>query len=138
MLLPHRGSMVLLERVTRFDPDEIECTASSHRDPANPLRHMNCLPAHAAIEYAAQAAGVHGGLLNRQLHRDAPTHKGYLAVVSNLRWHVERLDDLPGDLEIRARRTAMTAGGVAYHVQITHREQSVMSGDLVIALEAGS
>jgi ABC-type Fe3+ transport system permease subunit len=60
MLLPHQGAMFLLERVTRFDADEIECIATSHRDPNNPLRHSNGLPAHAAIEYAAQAAGVHG------------------------------------------------------------------------------
>jgi predicted hotdog family 3-hydroxylacyl-ACP dehydratase len=134
-LLPHRGTMFLLDRVTRFDVDEIECIATSHRDPNNPLRHGNCLPAHAAIEYAAQAAGAHGGLLARQLHRDASAPIGYLAVVSNLHWHVERLDDLPGDLEVHARRTAATPGGVAYRVEIRHQSRSIANGDLVIALE---
>jgi len=131
--------MFLLERVTRFDGEEIECAASSHRDPSNPLRHDGRLPAHAAIEYAAQAAGLHGGLLNRRMRSDAPPQMGYLAVVSNLHWQVERLEDLPGDLEIRARCTSATPGGRAYHVEIRHRGQSIMSGDLVIALEpAGS
>jgi predicted hotdog family 3-hydroxylacyl-ACP dehydratase len=134
-LLPHRGAMFLLERVTRFDADEIECIATSHRDPHNPLRHVDCLPAHAAIEYAAQAAGVHGGLLTRQSHHDAPVQMGYLAVVSNLRWQVERLEGLPGDLVIRARRTAETPGGIAYRVEIQHQGTSIMSGDLVIAFE---
>jgi predicted hotdog family 3-hydroxylacyl-ACP dehydratase len=138
MLLPHQGGMFLLERVIRFDRGEIECIASSHRDPTNPLRHTNCLPAHAAIEYAAQAAGVHGGLLNRQLRPDALAPMGYLAVASNLHWQVERLDDLSGDLEIHARRTAMTQGGVAYYVQIAHHGRSIMSGDLIIALETDS
>jgi predicted hotdog family 3-hydroxylacyl-ACP dehydratase len=135
MLLPHQGAMFLLDRVTQFDADEIECIATSHRDPNNPLRHGNCLPAHAAIEYAAQAAGVHGGLLTRQLHHDAPAQMGYLVVVSNLHWQVERLEDLPGDLEIHARRTAVTPGGVAYRVEIRHQGRSITSGDLVIALE---
>ena len=135
MLLPHQGAMFLLERVTRFDADEIECIAASHRDPNNPLRHGNGLPAYAAMEYAAQAAGVHGALLTRQLRHDAPAQMGYLAVVSNLHWHVERLDDLPGDLEINARRTAATPGGVAYRVEIRHQGSSITSGDLVIALE---
>lgn len=135
VLLPHQGAMFLLDRVTRFDRNGIECIASSHRDPNNPLRHLNCLPAHVAIEYAAQAAGVHGGLLNQQLNPDAPAQMGYLAVVSNLHWQMQRLDDLPGDLEIHARRTAVTPGGRAYHVEIRHRGQSIMSGDLVIALE---
>ena len=135
MLLPHQGAMFLLERVTRFDRNEIECIASNHRDPNNPLRHFDCLPAHVAIEYAAQAAGVHGGLLNRKLRPDAPALTGYLAVVSNLHWQVERLDDLPGDLEIHARRTAIAPGGVAYHVEMTHHGRSIVSGDLIIALE---
>jgi predicted hotdog family 3-hydroxylacyl-ACP dehydratase len=110
VLLPHQGAMFLLERVVRFDRNEIDCIATSHRDPGNPLRHLECLPAHVAIEYAAQTAGVHGGLLNRQLHPDAPAQMGYLAVVSNLHWQVDRLDDLPGQLEIHARRTAVTPG----------------------------
>lgn len=127
--------MFLLEQVERFDRNEIECSAISHRAPDNPLRHGNCLPAHAAIEYAAQAAGVHGGLLNRQLHPDAPAQMGYLAVISNLLWQVQRLDDLPGALQIHARRTAVTPGGRAYHVTIQHQGDPIMSGDLIIALE---
>jgi predicted hotdog family 3-hydroxylacyl-ACP dehydratase len=134
-LLPHQDAMFLLERVERFDRNEIECVALSHRDPRNPLRHDDRLPVHIAIEYAAQAAGVHGGLLNRQLHPDAPAQMGYLAVISNLHWQVERLDDLPGDLQIHARRTAVTPGGRAYHVNIQHQGKPVMSGDLIIALE---
>jgi predicted hotdog family 3-hydroxylacyl-ACP dehydratase len=134
-LLPHRGAMFLLERVTRFDADEIECIATNHRDPKNPLRDGHCLPVHTAVEYAAQAAGVHGGLLARQLRHDAPVQRGYLAVVSNLSWQVERLDDLPGDLEIHARRTAVTPGGVAYRVETRHQGRSIMSGDLIIALD---
>lgn len=135
VLLPHQGAMFLLDRVVQFDRNEIDCIATSHRDPGNPLRHLECLPAHVAIEYAAQAAGVHGGLLNRQLHPDAPAQMGYLAVVSNLHWQVDRLDDLPGPLEIHARRTAVTPGGRAYHVEIRHHGEPIMRGDLVIALE---
>jgi predicted hotdog family 3-hydroxylacyl-ACP dehydratase len=135
-LLPHQGVMFLLDRVSRFDRHEIECSASSHRDPQHPLRHEGRLPAHVAIEYAAQAAGVHGGLLNRQLHPDAPAQMGYLAVISHVQWRVQRLDDLPGDLHIHARRTAVTAGGRAYRVRIEHQAVLIMSGELIIALQA--
>lgn len=134
-LLPHQGSMFLLDRVTRFDRNEIECRATSHRDADNPLRHDNRLPAHVAIEYAAQAAGVHGGLLNQQMNPHAPAQMGYLAVISNLHWQVERLDDLPGELAVHARRTAVTPGGRAYRVEIRHGGGPIMTGDLVIALE---
>jgi len=136
-LLPHHGTMFLLEQVEHFDRNEIECSAISHRDVGNPLRHNGCLPIQMAIEYAAQAAGIHGGLLNRELHPDAPAQMGYLAVISNLQWQAQRLDDLPGALRIHARRTAVTPGGRAYRVSIEHAGRSIMSGDLIIALEAG-
>jgi predicted hotdog family 3-hydroxylacyl-ACP dehydratase len=133
-LLPHQGSMFLIERIAHFDRSGIECLTSTHRDPHNPLRDASGLPVHAAIEYAAQAAGLHGGLLNRAVNPEAPPQQGYLAVISQLHWSVERLDDLPGPLRIRARRTAVTAGGRAYHVDVDHADSPILSGDLVIAL----
>ena len=136
-LLPHQGAMFLMERVTGYDGDKITCVTRSHLNPANPLRHSDWLPAHTAIEYAAQAAGIHGGLLNRDLFPDAPAQMGYLAVISNAEWKVERLDDLPGELIIHAQRTAVMPGGRAYRVRIEHVGKVIMTGDLVIALETG-
>lgn len=136
-LLPHQGKMFLLERVFAYDRDTIECGTSGHRDVDNPLRFENRLPGHAAIEYAAQAAGVHGGLLNRDMNPGAPPQMGYLAVVTNLDWRVERLDDLPDSLHIFARRMAVTPGGRLYRVRIEHRGDIVMNGELIIALDAG-
>lgn len=129
--------MFLLDQVFAYDRDSIECGTSSHRDSDNPLRHAGVLPAHAAIEYAAQAAGVHGGLLNRDANPGAPPQMGYLAVLTNVAWHVATLDALPDMLRIHARRLAVTPGGRLYRVRIEHRQQLVMSGDVVIALEMG-
>ena len=136
-LLPHQGAMFLLERVTDYDRDKITCMTRSHLNPDNPLRHQERLPAHVAIEYAAQAAGIHGGLLNRELFPEAPAQMGYLAVISNAQWTVERLDTLSGELVIHALRTAVTPGGRAYRVRIEHADQIIMTGDLVIALDTG-
>jgi predicted hotdog family 3-hydroxylacyl-ACP dehydratase len=134
-LLPHAGTMFLLERVVAYDREQITCSTRSHVHPANPLRHGDCLPAHVAIEYAAQAAGIHGGLLNRDLFPDAPAQMGYLAVISNTQWQVERLDNLPEELIIHAHRTAVTPGGRAYRVRMEHAGNVIMSGDIIIALE---
>ncbi len=134
-LLPHHGNMCLSDAVTHHDRDEIECIANNHRDITHPLRDGNRLPVQAAIEYAAQAAGVHGGLLNQQINPGAPAQMGYLAVISNLRWHIDRLDTLTDSLVINARRTAVTPGGRAYHVRISHRGTQIMEGNLIIALE---
>ena len=134
-LLPHRGAMFLLERVLSSSRDDIVCATRSHLQQDNPLRHAGHLPAHAAIEYAAQATGIHGGLLNRELFPNAPAQMGYLAVISNAEWLVERLDDLPEELIIYARRAAVTPGGRAYRVRIEHAGTIIMTGDLIIALE---
>lgn len=61
-LLPHRGAMCLLDEVIEWAPRSIRCAASSHRDPANPLRGPLGLSSMAGIEYGAQAMALHGAL----------------------------------------------------------------------------
>ena len=61
-LIPHRGAMCLLDRVEHWNADSIRCIARNHREATNPLRHDGTLSAVSAIEYAAQAMAVHGGL----------------------------------------------------------------------------
>jgi predicted hotdog family 3-hydroxylacyl-ACP dehydratase len=55
--------MCLLERVTAWDAENIQCEAISHRDLNHPLGNNGKLDATAAIEYAAQAMAVHGALI---------------------------------------------------------------------------
>jgi predicted hotdog family 3-hydroxylacyl-ACP dehydratase len=61
--LPHAGRMCLLDRLESWDNESIVCVAVSHRDPGNPLRSHECLPAVGGVEYAAQAMALHGSLL---------------------------------------------------------------------------
>ena len=58
--LPHRGAMCLLDGVLEYDGRRIVCRASSHSDPANPLRVGDRLPAACGVEYGAQAMAAHG------------------------------------------------------------------------------
>lgn len=118
--VPHAGSMCLLDRLLRWDATHIECRASSHRDAANPLRGALDaasvgLPAVAAIEYAAQAMALHGGL-------SAPAgsipRPGYIASVRNVASHVARLDDIDGELVVRAERLAGDASQVLYAFEV--------------------
>ena len=51
-LVPHSGSMCLLERVLECDETRIRCQATSHRRADHPLRTASGLLATAAIEYA--------------------------------------------------------------------------------------
>ena len=59
-LIPHTGSMCLLDGVLERDTQRIRCVSSSHRDTDNPLRSGDELSALCGIEYAAQVMAVHG------------------------------------------------------------------------------
>jgi predicted hotdog family 3-hydroxylacyl-ACP dehydratase len=101
--VPHSGSMCLLDKLRRWDTDSIECTASTHRDPAHPLRSGGMLPSPTAIEYASQAMALHGTL--SAAPGSAPT-PGFLASVRAVRLRVQRLDDVDGELRVSATRLA--------------------------------
>ncbi|HLZ64834.1 MAG TPA: hypothetical protein VKQ29_01325, partial [Aliidongia sp.] len=102
-LIPHAGTMCLIEQVTGWDDRSIRCRAISHRDPGNPLVVEGRLGAAAGVEYAAQAMALHGGLTGTVGARPAA---GYLASLRALVLQVDRLDDLAGDLVIEAERLA--------------------------------
>ena len=124
--IPHRGRMCLLDEVLGWDLTQIRCRASSHRLPENPLRLLERLGTVAGIEYAGQAMAAHGALIAGLLGRAART--GYLASVRNLQLAVTRLDDLAGDLEIRAQRLAGDADSALYEFTLECAERELLSG----------
>jgi len=135
-LIPHAGSMCLLDSVERYDAQCIACRASSHRDVHNPLRHADQLSVQAGIEYAAQAVAVHGALLAQQKSSQAITpQQGMIAVLTDVRWQMERLDDLPADLFIHAERLAELPQGLHYRFYLQCEQRSLLEGELIIALQ---
>ena len=123
-LIPHSGSMCLLDSVTQWDDRSIVCVTDTHRDPANPLRRAGRLSALHAFEYGAQAAAVHGGLRARSAGATAPP--GYLAALRNARLHATRLDDIDEPLEIFASRLFGDSANTVYECRVS-------AGDIVIA-----
>lgn len=124
--IPHQGPMCLLDAVLSWDATRIHCRASSHRLAANPLRARGRLGAVAGIEYAGQAMAAHGALMAGLLGTTVRT--GYLASVRNLKLAVTRLDDLEGDLEVRAERIAGDAETVLYEFVLLSAGQELLSG----------
>ena len=68
-LIPHAGSMCLLDRVVAHSEHDIECTARSHTSPDHPLRRDGQLSALHLVEYAAQAMAAHGALVSGGVQR---------------------------------------------------------------------
>ena len=133
-LIPHAGSMCLLDRALAWDETALVCTANSHRDTTNPLRTPSGLLVPCAIEYAAQAMALHGALLRRA---DAQTGKpGFLASARGVRCTRLRLDDLDGDLRVEVRRQAGDARQILYAFGVSHAGATVAEGRATVVLDA--
>jgi predicted hotdog family 3-hydroxylacyl-ACP dehydratase len=127
-LLPHAGAMVMIDGVCVWDDRRIRCVSLRHRSPDNPLRRDGRLFAHHAIEFAAQAAAVHGGLLGG----GEPAPLRALAAVRRARFARPRLDDLEDQLEIVAELILLDRRAAVYHADITHRRDDVASMRLTL------
>ena len=118
--IPHSGRMCLLERMTAWSAEHIECTTRSHLALDNPLRSGGALLSPSAIEYAAQAMALHGNLsagAGSAGAGSAPT-PGFLASVRGVRLCVQRLDDVAGDLRVSARKLAGDAHQAQYAFEL--------------------
>lgn len=131
-LIPHAGAMCLIDRIEEWDAATIRCSASSHRRPDHPLAEEGKLHAVCGIEYAAQAAALHGGLLAEQAGGRAA--QGWLAAVRGVRLNRMRLDDLDDDLTIIAESDWADAGGLIYSFSIATGGIRVLDGRLTVML----
>ena len=136
--IPHQGAMCLLARVDAWDGESICATATSHRDPANPLRNDGRLGAANAIEYAAQAMALHGALLAGATEHTHRPRTGYLTSVRSVELHVARLDDLADDLDIRAERLSGDDNHVLYAFTVTAGATIVASGRAAVVLDSSA
>jgi predicted hotdog family 3-hydroxylacyl-ACP dehydratase len=125
-LLPHGGSMCLLESVETWDDLTISCRTSTHRDQRNPLRFHGRLTAQAGLEYAAQAMGVHVGLLDGG--RQADNRIGLVGAVRDVVFASDRLDDLEGDLIVSATRMVEGENSYMYSFTVLHGARTIIEG----------
>lgn len=132
-LVPHAGGMCLLDQVLNWDETRIQCAAArSHLDPANPLRRAGRLGALAGMEYALQAAALHGALLAGGVRQPA----GYAAAMRDVMLHAARLDDpAHGTLRVEATLERQEGGGMIYALSVrSEQDAPLVEGRAVIAL----
>ena len=134
--IPHSGAMCLLDGVEAWDDTRIRCTATSHRDPHNPLRARGKLASACGIEYAAQAMAVHGALVGQGGDENVRPRVGFLASVRGVEAHVARLDTLTGPLIIEAERLNGDGTSVLYAFTVRCGAQALLSGRAAVMLDA--
>jgi predicted hotdog family 3-hydroxylacyl-ACP dehydratase len=130
-LIPHQGTMCLLDEVDTWSNSAITCRTRSHLSRDNPLRQHGALSGLCGIEYGLQAAALHGALLtgNKQ-------PAGYLAALRSVEIHAERLDDPSlGVLKVTAALQQRGAGGQIYGFQLRSADGApLLSGRATIVL----
>ena len=134
-LIPHRGTMSLLDSVLAWDDERIHLTAASHRDADNPLRSDGRLRALHLCEYGAQAMAVHGGLLAQRAGTVAAP--GFLVSLRAVHLHVARIDDLPDELDVHARKLLDGGGSWQYEFRIEHAGRVLADGRAAV-VQAGA
>lgn len=132
-MVPHAGAMCLWDAVDRWDDAELVLRSTGHRDPAHPLRSDGRLRAIHLCEYGAQAMAVHGGLLARARGGSAPP--GMLVALRGVALHVDRIDELPGELVGSARVLAQGEASQQYAFAIHHEDRLLAEGRAAVMLQ---
>jgi len=135
-LLPHAGDALMIERVLRWNDDEILVATTRHRAPDNPLRCDGRLAAVHLAEFAAQSMAIHGGL--RTVAAGGKPQPALLVSARDLSFTRDYIDDLPGELEITARMLLANAGNWQYEFTVRHAGEVIASGRVAAMAHAGA
>jgi len=137
--IPHGDSMCLLDRVVSWDAGGLRCIAISHRSKSNPLRDRTKagqeeagLPVWAGVEYAAQAAAVHGALVNARME----PRQGVLAATRNVTATCERLDRFEEELSVSATVRHSDPAGAIYAFEVHAGDRLLLSGQFTLMFVA--
>ena len=112
-LIPHEGSMVLIDQVNDWDLNKISCSTRSHLLSNNPLMLNNSLSSIHLIEYGAQAMAIHRGLLTGE------SLQGFLAAVRDANFFIDNLDNVHGALHIQAIFELKINNNVVYSLNVS-------------------
>jgi predicted hotdog family 3-hydroxylacyl-ACP dehydratase len=126
-LIPHAGTMCLLDAVQAWDQTTIHAISASHARADNPLRSAGGLHGVHLAEYGAQAMAVHGALLARE--RGVETARpGMLVSLRDLQLTDEYVDTLDGHLDVHAECLHADESGAQYAFRVEHRGRLLASG----------
>lgn len=133
-LLPHRGCMLLLRRLTVHGPQTYTGEACwSDSDPFVVAHGYSVVPATLLVEAAAQAAGA--GLVATNENTGTPSTWGMLAGLRRCVFDAQALAGRPVRLEVLTR--FMTPQVVHAFVEVSQDTTKVASLQLLLAMPGG-
>jgi len=131
-LIPHQGDMCLLDEVIAWDDSSLHARSRTHQSPDHPLRRDGQLSALHLCEYGAQAMAVHGGLLASR--EGGRARAGLLVSLRGVELMVDRIDDLPGPLDVHAESLLNSDSGWQYRFRILHAGRQLAEGRAAVML----
>jgi predicted hotdog family 3-hydroxylacyl-ACP dehydratase len=131
-LIPHQGTMCLLDTVVAWTPAAIHARSDSHRRADNPLRSNDRLRAVHLCEYGAQSMAVHGALIAREAGLAAAP--GFLVSLRGVSLGVARIDDLDGPLDVHGERLLGSESSWQYAFRIEHAGIEIAAGRAAVML----
>ena len=132
-LIPHAGGMCLLDEVVAWDEACLHASSATHLHADNPLRAAGMLHAVNLCEYAAQAMAVHGAL--RERDAGGAARPGFLVALREVELQVERIDDLPGSLQVHVECLIAMADSLQYAFRVEHGGNVLASGRAAVMLQ---
>ncbi|WP_298224741.1 phosphotransferase [Acidocella sp.] len=133
-LIPHAGTMCLLDGAQRWDESTIFCVSSRYAQPDNPLRRADgTLGSACLIEIASQAMALHARLCAAN---NAPPRPGFLVSLREVQLCFATLGDEHGALTIVARRLLGDARGASYEFNVRAGGELLAEGRAMILFEA--
>lgn len=131
-LIPHQGTMCLLDSVVAWTPDMIHARTDSHRRADNPLRSDGILRAVHLCEYGAQSMAVHGALIAHEAGLAAAP--GFLVSLRDVSLALARIDDLDEVLDVFGERLLGSEMSWQYAFRIEHAGFEIASGRAAVML----
>jgi predicted hotdog family 3-hydroxylacyl-ACP dehydratase len=128
-LLPHSGTMFLLDEVVSWDAVNIECRSRSHVASENPLAKDGRIGAVCGVEYCLQAMALHGALT-----ASAPQPPGFLARIGEALFAVAYLDELGPELAVLATLIQSSPRGLSYSFTLSGAGRRAIEGRATVAL----
>lgn len=119
-LVPHTGTMLLIDEVLTWTQEQIITRCISHQNIHHPLRLHGKLSSIHLIEYGAQTMAVHCGLLTGR------AHPGFLAAVRAAHFYVDDLDNVTDALIIQATAELQLANGAVYHFLVCDTHNTLL------------
>ena len=131
-LIPHAGTMCLLERVVHWDDSSVTVATTTHRNPGHPLASRSGLRAIHLCEYGAQAMAVHGGLTAHA--RGERARPGVLVSLRDVTLGCRFVHDLEGELLVEARRLHDSGSAWQYEFRVTHTGRLLAQGRATVSV----